>query len=615
MKESISEDQIMEGQRIPLKSWLKWLGQLFLSYQWWIILISAIVVSFFGLLGFAEYFLLTNPPKYTFLDILYHTLQLFVLNPGALPPPLNCKLEIARFLAPVIAGSTAIRAFIIIFREQNRLLKIRAMRNHIIICGLGNKGLLLALKLKKSGQKVVVIELDEENDNIKECRDRGISVLIGNATSAYYLKQASLNRAKYLFSVCGQDDINAEIAVQARKLIANEKMRPLTCFVHIIEPRFCHFLNKRELGLDRVPNFRLDFLNLFDRAAQAIIDDEQLSPFENKKIGATAFPRLLIVGVGYMGESLIAYIAKRRMSLAERIDEKLIISIIDHQANKKKDLLNLHYPGLDKVCRIDALQMDINSSDFEDGRFLFSADGSCNFDIIYVCLDNSSFALTTALTLDQNLREFMLPIIVRMSRKTGFIELAKNCNSNPNNIPDRIYGFHLLDRALTPELLEIFTYEMVAHNIHDEYVQERLKEGETVRINPYLVSWEKLPERIKDSNRRQAYYIKYKLHGIDCYITPMNDWFAEAVEFTPEEIETMAKIEHKLWMEDRVMDGWKFAPGIKNIRKKTSPCLIPWNELQEKEKEKDRETVRKIPAYLLKAGFQMYRAKKKDTTA
>ncbi|HLP49089.1 MAG TPA: RyR domain-containing protein, partial [Candidatus Kapabacteria bacterium] len=447
--------------------------------------------------------------------------------------------------------------------------------------------------------------------NIKECRDNGIIVLIGNGTSADYLYKAGLKKAKYLFSVCGQDDINAEIAVQVRYLISNKKRNPLTCVVHIIDPHFYRFLKEQEFGLERMDGFRLEFLNLFDRAAQAIMDDQQLSPFENKENVTSPFRHLLIVGVGHMGESLVVHAAKKWMSLSNKAEEKLIITIVDLQAKKKKNLLYLRYPGLEKVCRIIALEMDIKSVDFENGYFLFSDDGTCNLAMIYVCLDNNSFAVTTALTLHQKLRKYDTSIVVRMSREAGLIKLLKN---HPHSF-DRISGFGILDKVLKPELLDIFTHEMLARNIHEEYVNERLAEGETERINSVLVSWEKLPDRMKESNRRQADYIGYKLHAIGCYIIPMTDWDAAPVEFTPGEIELMAKIEHNLWMEERLKDGWKFAQGLKNTRKKTSPFLIPWSQLPEEEKEKDRDTVRKIPAYLSKAGFQIYRSEKKPDSS
>jgi len=46
----------------------------------------------------------------------------------------------------------------------------------------------------------------------------------------------------------------------------------------------------------------------------------------------------------------------------------------------------------------------------------------------------------------------------------------------------------------------------------------------------------------------------------------------------------------------------------------SNPTLVPWDELPEKEKEKDRNPVRKIPDFLAKAGSQIYRKGNNETT-
>ncbi|MCU0289025.1 MAG: NAD-binding protein [Acidobacteria bacterium] len=590
----------MADDELKKKSLRKRLKKLLQENQWFLWLVGILGVFSFGFWGF--YNSLSDKHMW---NIFYRILQLFVLNMDySTIPKIGWQLEVARWLAAFIFGYTAVKALSIIFRERLQLLKIQFFfKKHLIICGLGSKGLLLALKFKKSGHKIVVVESDEENDNIKECLDNGIIVLIGNATSRDYLYKAGVKKAKYLFAVCGHDDVNAEIAVQVRNLLLNKKRTPLTCVVHIIDPHFYYFLKEQEFRFERIDGFRLEFLNLFDGAAQSIIEDDSLSPFAYKRIETAPSPHLLIVGIGNMGESLIIHAVKKWIHLFNKTKEKLIITIIDLEANKKRELLYLRYPGLDEVCQITALEMNIKSAEFEEGLFLFS---NANYiDMIYVCLDNNSFALTTALTLRQKLRKFKNPIVVQMTHETGLINLSKN----HTNSFDNIYSFGLMDRVLKPGLIDNFTNEMLSRNIHDEYVKERLSEGETGRINSFLVSWDNLPDSIKESNRRQADYIAYKLGAIGCYITPIYDWNAAPVEFTSVEIETMAKIEHNLWMEERLKYGWKFAPGLKNLKKKTSPFLVPWSQLPEEEKEKDRDTVRKIPAYLSKAGFQIYRSK------
>ena len=99
-----------------------------------------------------------------------------------------------------------------------------------------------------------------------------------------------------------------------------------------------------------------------------------------------------------------------------------------------------------------------------------------------------------------------------------------------------------------------------------------------------------------------------------CGIEPLTTWDPPQFEFTPEEIERMARLEHKRWVEERRMNGWTYAPAPKNIKKKTTPYLVPWEELTEDIKELDRNTVRDLPGLLARIGFQIYRLKNKNET-
>jgi hypothetical protein len=143
----------------------------------------------------------------------------------------------------------------------------------------------------------------------------------------------------------------------------------------------------------------------------------------------------------------------------------------------------------------------------------------------------------------------------------------------------------------------------------EEYVQNQKKLGQTTQTNPSVVPWDELLEYLKESNRRQADHIGVKLKAVSCSIAPLTDWDAELFKFTSEEIELMAEMEHERWVEERLLEGWTYATEPKDMKKKTSPALVSWNELPDSEKEKDRNTVRQLPTFLAKAGFQVYRAK------
>ena len=54
-------------------------------------------------------------------------------------------------------------------------------------------------------------------------------------------------------------------------------------------------------------------------------------------------------------------------------------------------------------------------------------------------------------------------------------------------------------------------------------------------------------------------------------------------------------------------DGWKPTNGAKDPDRKLHPTLVPWDELPEAEKEKDRDAIRGLPAMLARAGFELRR--------
>ena len=69
------------------------------------------------------------------------------------------------------------------------------------------------------------------------------------------------------------------------------------------------------------------------------------------------------------------------------------------------------------------------------------------------------------------------------------------------------------------------------------------------------------------------------------------------------QVEHLAEREHERWVEERTRAGWTYAPGDKDVDAKTSPYLVPWDELDEDIKEYDRDPVRETIGVLQDAGF------------
>ena len=71
-------------------------------------------------------------------------------------------------------------------------------------------------------------------------------------------------------------------------------------------------------------------------------------------------------------------------------------------------------------------------------------------------------------------------------------------------------------------------------------------------------------------------------------------------------VEQMAKNVHEVWAEARILQGWTYGEQ-RNDELKTHPCLVPYEELPEDEKEYDRNTSIGTLKLIMKLGFKISR--------
>lgn len=80
-------------------------------------------------------------------------------------------------------------------------------------------------------------------------------------------------------------------------------------------------------------------------------------------------------------------------------------------------------------------------------------------------------------------------------------------------------------------------------------------------------------------------------------------------KFAPELVEALAAGVHEEWMQGRLQEGWVLGPR-RDDRLKTHPCLVPYEELPESEKEYDRRTALKTLETICRLGFRVVRDQK-----
>ena len=159
-------------------------------------------------------------------------------------------------------------------------------------------------------------------------------------------------------------------------------------------------------------------------------------------------------------------------------------------------------------------------------------------------------------------------------------------------------------RLVARDVLVGAARERIAQAIHEAFVEDNnaTKPEEDQRMLP----WDDLTESLARSNREQADWFPTYLEAVDCGFLPAKDESPRHVEFTAAEVETLAQMEHERWWAQKRAVGYVFGPQESDVEK-THPCMVPWDQLPEAEKEKDREAVRDIPQRLAAAGFETYR--------
>jgi hypothetical protein len=68
--------------------------------------------------------------------------------------------------------------------------------------------------------------------------------------------------------------------------------------------------------------------------------------------------------------------------------------------------------------------------------------------------------------------------------------------------------------------------------------------------------------------------------------------------------ERLAENAHDIWARQRLQDGWKYGP-TRDDAKKEHPCLVPYDQLPESEKEYDRKTAMETLKAIIALGYRI----------
>jgi len=579
----------------------KFLLRVWWRRRWTILAASWLLTLILGYIGFSAYASLAglaHSPR----DTLELTLQLFTMRSGAGLEPRLWVLQIARLLAPAVAALTTIRTLSILFSDQYHALRLATVRNHAIIAGLGRKGSSLARMFLADGIPVVVIDENRDNPRIRSCKDQGALVLIGDATNPETLLHAGLHRATVLIADVGCDTDNARIAIQTRMRTHYGRHSPLTVFTHLEDPDLTALLVAQ--GHWAAPNgaLRLEYYNVYANGSRVLLAEfPPRGATPAAPLGPT--PHLLIVGYGRLGRALLLRAA--RIWHDSRIDgsARLQVTVVDRNAQEKGADQAERYPDLADACDCTFHQMNVTSAAFRQSAFLYGPDGRLMPTAIYVCLGDEALGMLTGLNLWEHTRGSGIPVVIRASTALGLAGLTQTLGDALTTAELRV--FSLEEAAYRPERLLNGTLETIARSIHEAYVAQQNALGHSHEDNPSVVPWDELPPLLQESNRDQARHICTKLGALGYVLTPLTNWEPATFRFSDSEVELLAEAEHVRFVAERqrAMGTRRAVPA--EFKSKMAHTLIPWTDLTETEREKDRSAVRNLPIILARVGLQI----------
>ncbi len=103
-----------------------------------------------------------------------------------------------------------------VLESQRMNQKITQLQDHVIICGYGRMGQILAQRVQAAGLPFIVLDISEER--IREATEHGYLAQLGNAEDEEILIWSGVQRARALATVLPDDALNVFITLTARGL-------------------------------------------------------------------------------------------------------------------------------------------------------------------------------------------------------------------------------------------------------------------------------------------------------------------------------------------------------------------------------------------------------------
>lgn len=206
-------------------------------------------------------------PELGFVEAFYYTLRLFILEHDLPRFPRSLPLVLIYFAAPVVALSALGTLINYLFR-LTPLISGKFKSGHVIVCGVGRTGRLLAETFHDQGISVVGVDAAEP-EILEDWSSRlRVPVIQGDFLARASLEKAGVARARALIFAAGDDLINLEGAISAHGWLVEETDREMNIWAHIFTERLADMAREALRTEGRV---RIRFFDTYRLAVERMV--------------------------------------------------------------------------------------------------------------------------------------------------------------------------------------------------------------------------------------------------------------------------------------------------------------------------------------------------------
>lgn len=499
-------------------------------------------------------------------------------------------------VVPVAAVLRAVQLALRDLRYDIRGIRAKNWKNHTVVCGLGDCGMHVVQNAIKRGHRVVAIERAADGPHAVSGRREGIAVVTGDAKGLPVLSFAGVAGASTVVICTGDDAENLDIAFRLETLLSGRKLRRESRLNILVELRndwlYSHLVDEvAPLGW---PVADLRVFNTYETASRLLLREI------TKPLGMGGERRaLVLVGCGSMGRQLLMDAIRLDMT---QPGERARIVIFDREAEQRRQAILAQFPVIPQFADVEFVAAGLGTETPEAWATVEQRLEAEKILAGVICLPDDNQSLYAALGLSRRLERLghaKVPVYMRLQRHNQLGRFVVGLKHR-RGTASHLHTFGSLEELFDPNNIMEAELDKFARAIHDYY-----REHSSASAGREMhAAWDELPEAYRQSSRRHADQLPVKLAHAGLRMAKA--YPPGQFTLTPDEIETLARLEHHRWYIERSLAGWRYGPS-RNEVDRANPLLVDWTALPSDAQEACREQAKALPELLAGMGFELQR--------